>query len=171
MLLLIKYNEEVFKLVNNIKNAPGKLLNLTFYFKSYESSYGPNLPVHYRVNFYAVDAINKKPKDLVLLESDIIIKPEETKKKQAFKVDLKNYNIKFPKEGLFIGLQALNPSLTPPKAGVFYIITPMLLKSYVKKASTHYRTLGGKIFKNMKGLKKNHYTDLLLDVELKYYED
>jgi len=177
----IKYNEEVLKLVNNNKNTFGKLLNVTFYFRNYERDYGLKLPVHYRLNLYYVDSINKKPKDLVLLESDIIIKPEpktelENKyknrnKKQAIKVDLKNYNIKFPKEGLFIGLQSINPSLTQPKVGSFYIITPMLLESYVKKATTYYRTLGGETFENMKGLKKNHYRDLIIDVELKYYEN
>lgn len=167
----LRYNEEVIKLVNNNKNTPGKLLNVTFYFKSFENSFGPNLPVHYRVNFYYVDAISKKAKDLVLLESDIIIKPEDKNKKQGFEVNLKNYNIKFPKEGLFIGLQAINPSLTQPKAGVFYKTTPMLLGSYVKKASSYYRNLSGQSFGNMKGIKKNHYIDLLIDVELKYYEN
>jgi hypothetical protein len=167
----IKYNEEVIKLVNNDKNTSGKLLNVTFYFRSARSDYGPKLPVHYRVNFYCVDSISKKPKDLVLLESDIIIKPEDNNKKQDFEVDLKNYNIKFPKEGLFIGLQAINPSLTQPKAGAFYLITPMLLKSYVKKASTYYRTLGGETYGNMKGHIKNHFSDLIIDVELKYYKN
>ena len=47
----------------------------------------------------------------------------------------------------------------------------MLLESYVKKATTYYRTLGGETFGNMKGLKKNHYRDLIIDVELKYYEN
>tara|TARA_R110002049_G_scaffold301233_1_gene493164 strand:- start:171 stop:1061 length:891 start_codon:yes stop_codon:yes gene_type:complete len=167
----IKYNEEVIKLVNNDKNTPGKLLNVTFYFRSSISDFGPKLPVHYRVNFYYVDSISKKPKKLVLLESDIIIKPEDKNKKQDFEVDLKNYNIKFPKEGLFIGLQAINPSLTQTKAGAFYVIAPMLLKSYVKKASTYYRTLGGETYGNMKGHIKNHYSDLIIDVELKYYEN
>lgn len=177
----IKYNEEVIKLVNNNKNTSGKLLNVTFYFKSYESDFGQKLPVHYRLNFYYVDSISKKPKDLVLLESDIIIKPEpkpelENKyknrnKKQAIKVDLKNYNVKFPKEGLFLGLQSINPSLTQPKPGAFYVITPMLLQSYVKKASTYYRTLGGETYGNMKGHIKNHYRDLIIDIELKYYEN
>lgn len=177
----IKYNEEVIKLVNNDKNTLGKLINVTFYFKSFESDFGQNLPVHYRVNFYDVDSISKKTKDLVVLESDIIIKPEpkpelENKyknrnKKQAIKVDLKKYNVKFPKEGLFIGLQAINPSLTQPKVGAFYVITPMLLKSYVKKASTYYRTLGGETYSNIKGHIKNHYSDLIIDIELKYYEN
>ncbi|SFO03224.1 CarboxypepD_reg-like domain-containing protein [Bizionia echini] len=167
----IKYNEEVIKLVNNDKNTSGKLLNVTFYFRNYESDYGQKLPVHYRLNFYYVDSISKKPKDLVLLESDIIIKPEDKNKKHPFEVDLKNYNIKFPKEGLYIGLQSINPSLTQPKAGAFYVITPMLLESYVKKASTYYRTLGGETFANMKGIKKNYYRDLIIDVELKYYEN
>ena len=167
----LKYNEEVIKLVNNNKNKSGKLLNVTFYFKSFESDFGQNLPAHYRLNFYYVDSISKKPKDLVLLDSDIIIKPDNKNKKQNFEVDLKNYNIKFPKEGLFIGLQSINPSLIQPKVATFYVITPMLLESYVKNASTYYRTLGGETFTNMKGIKKNHYRDLIVDVELKYYED
>lgn len=168
----LKYNEEVIKLVNNNKNKPARLLNVTFYFRrSFESDFGITLPVHYRVNFYYVDSTSKKPKELVLLDSDIIIKPENKNKKQNFEVDLKNHNIKFPKEGLYIGLQSINPGLTQPKAGVFYKITPMLLESYVKKASTYYRTLGGESFANMKGIKKNHYRDLIVDVELKYYEN
>ena len=168
----LRYNEELVKLVNNNKNSLGKLLNVTFHFRTYKSSsFGIELPVHYRVMFYYVDTISKKPKDLVLLENDIIIKPESKNKKHELEVDLKNYNIKFPKEGLYIGLQSINPSLTQPKVGSFYIATPTPLETYVKKATTIYRSLGGKSFENMKGHKKNLYRDLIIDVELKYYED
>ena len=51
--------------------------------------------MHYRVNFYYVDPISKKPKDLVLLENDIILKTEpepefEDKYKNRNKIKYKN---------------------------------------------------------------------------------
>ena len=166
----LKYNEELVKYIDNKKNTPGKLLKVTFYLRNYKNSFGTKLPVHYRLRLYHIDTISKKPKDLVLLKRDIVIKPEN--KKQNFELDLTNYNIKFPKEGLYVGLQSINPSLIQPKKGLFYEITPLPVQSHVKKTSSFFRDLGGKwhSFEHLGSLKKNHHKDLIIDVELKYYE-
>jgi len=166
----LKYNEELVKYIDNKKNTPGKLLKVTFYLRNYKIFFGTKLPVHYRLRLYHIDTISKKPKDLVLLKRDIVIKPEN--KKQNFELDLTNYNIKFPKEGLYVGLQSINPSLIQPKKGLFYEITPLPVQSHVKKTSSFFRDLGGKwhSFEHLGSLKKNHHKDLIIDVELKYYE-
>lgn len=95
----------------------------------------------FRVRFFSVDSLKKKPKDDII-QNQIIVNVK--KRDKRVKVDLVKYDIEFPKEGFFIGFEFL---YIPEN---FYEVEVMIDKdTKTKKIETFISpSLRGKVEKN-----------------------
>ena len=118
------------------------------------------------MNFYACDNSKLSPGKRLSYEA-ILIKPEN--KTQKITIDVSEYHVLFPFEGIFIGVETINPSVKKPK-NPMYVTSPNLLETHDKKALSWTRFSGKKWFKsNRKSVfKKNYYTNPLIQLEVQY---
>jgi len=97
----LPWNVTFVKFFPNNKNQIGKLENIEFYIGKGGKPKSPFI-----VRILSVDPKTKSPQ-FHLLEDNVIIKGN---KDRWVPIDLSNYNITFPKEGLFIGMKWVYPN-------------------------------------------------------------
>lgn len=103
----VQFGFENCVLVYNDKKRKGKLSKLLFFLEKNEQTTFRCYETYYRVKFYEYDHKLKQPGEL-LSYVPILIKPKENKN-QKIELDLSNKHILFPKEGLCIGIETVNP--------------------------------------------------------------
>ena len=97
---LIGYESAIF--IDNPKNTRGKLKRIYIDLKKRKNAeYIATL----NIKFYELDSINNKPGNL-LYNENLYIKPKN--KKYRLWIDVKDFEINFPKNGIFIGVEMVN---------------------------------------------------------------
>lgn len=88
----------------NKKNEKGRLKNVKIHFRRNPKA---NKLSQYRVKFYSIDSITRKP-DAYLLKKDIIISPKN--KTYVYNLDVEEQKIPFLEDGIFVGVELIDPN-------------------------------------------------------------
>ncbi|MDT0295876.1 carboxypeptidase-like regulatory domain-containing protein [Mesonia ostreae] len=161
----VPYGDEIATLIENPREKNGKLVELVLKFKKRSSDQIKVFKTYYRINFYK-NNLENGPGEL-LTYKNIIIKPEN--KNNKVKLELKNLKIKLPKNGLYIGIEAINPQTNNPTSNL-YLTTPNILYTHDDKSLTYGRFRGGEWHekKRKSVFKKNKFTVPLIDLKVVY---
>lgn len=169
----VQFGMERIVLIENIKKRKGRVNEVVFFLRENPQTSFRAYPTFYRVVFYAYDSKNDAPGKL-LSYYPLLIKPEENKK-QRICINVKEYNILFPKSGLCIGIETINPE---PKRKINKIHTtyPNLLLTYDQKPLMWLNYRGRKLGKwewihNSKtpfSKQKTSYMNPLLHLKIQY---
>lgn len=92
--------------IENPKQDTGKILNIRYYSTGKDHLVGYNYSsiLKYQLHLYTIDTVTNLPK-IELLTKKIII--NATKQKGWINVNVLKYNIKMPREGLYVGVEIL----------------------------------------------------------------
>ncbi len=129
----VSYNFQEAIYITNPEKLSGqiKTINLKAAFRG-----NPKLPL--RINVYEVNQDKLPGKNL--LSKPIFIKPVQSLK--WFNIDVTDQNLRFPPEGIVIGIEILNPSLTTKTLDTFF--TPLIgfyksesYQRFIKSDFTH----------------------------------
>ncbi|WP_121667197.1 carboxypeptidase-like regulatory domain-containing protein [Mesonia aquimarina] len=158
------FGHETITLLKNGKGRLGKLEALILKFKKRETNIYKSFGAYYRIKFYRYDEINKKP-GAVLSEKSILLKPEN--KNQRTKIDLAEYNILFPKSGICVGIETINPNEQLPENNM-YVTTPNLLWTHDKKSLSWTSFRGGEKHKIVRTseFKKGFYQNPFVKIKV-----
>ena len=96
------FGYEFSNLIKNPFNKKGKLISVILNINKRENF---DFLSSYNFRFYEYDSINKCPGKEIYFEN-LVVEPEN--KTYKLKVDVKNLNIDYPKNGLCIGIQIIN---------------------------------------------------------------
>jgi len=167
----VPYGYERCVLMKNPNFREGKIDGLTLFFKKREDELYEVLPTCFRIKFYEYDVRNKQPGKLLSYEQ-IVLKPEN--KTQKINIDLKEYYIKYPREGICVGIETFSPVknrgskkmyLTSPCLRFTYDEEPLTWSSYRGKPWTKNKSmLGSKVF----GRKKDNYYNPLIQMKVQF---
>jgi hypothetical protein len=97
---LIGYETAIF--IDNPKNVKGKLKSVYIDLKKRKNA---DYIATFNIKFYDIDSTNSKPNNL-LYEKNLYVKPKN--KKYRLWVNVKDFNITFPKDGIYIGIEMVN---------------------------------------------------------------
>ena len=100
-LYLDTHGQEVALFIENKKKIKGKLTELHFKL----SSKG-NIEAPFRIRIYEKDSTNRPGKDI--LKDILVVKPDS--KKSRYSVNISDYNIFIPEEGMFISMGGVFPN-------------------------------------------------------------
>jgi len=158
-------------LMKNPSFREGKVDELTIFLKKREDELYEVLPTYFRIKFYEYDVRNKRPGKLLSYEQ-IILKPEN--KTQKINIDLKEYYVKYPREGICVGIETFNPGekrtsktiyITSPCLKFTYSDEPLTWSSYKGKDwFKNKMMLGSKVF----GRKKDNYYNPLIQMKVQF---
>ena len=167
----VPFGFEQCVLIKNPSFQEGKVNELVLFLKKRENHQYEVLPTFFRVKFYEYDVRYKRPGKLLSYEQ-IILKPEN--KTQKVRVDLKEYYIKYPKEGIGVGIETFNPIkrrdsktmyLTSPCLRFTYDKEPLTWQSYKDKAwEKNERKLRSKVF----GKVKYNYSNPMIQMKVQF---
>ena len=148
------------------ENNVGKINTVTFYLKERKDSDYDTYPAYFRVNFYEYDKVSEEPGKRLSYES-ILIKPEN--KTDKISINVSEYHILFPIDGVCVGIEVINPEVKDPKNSM-YATSPNLIETHDKIANTWTRFRGKKWNKNnRKSVFKNKlYSNILLHLSVQY---
>ncbi len=143
--------------VKNLKKEKGKLKDVSFYFRKNKKA---NKRSIFRVNFYIYDTINQCPGES-LLKKEIQITPKNRTYK--FKLQLEDYKILFPKSGVVVGIEPIDPDNNIIKGDK---IGPGLRFSYGNKENLSWENYRGKKWYKSTYINKfkNQAANLLIDL-------
>ncbi|MFD1015690.1 carboxypeptidase-like regulatory domain-containing protein [Winogradskyella rapida] len=164
----VPFGYEVCLFINNDKNKKAKLNELKLNLKKREYTNIDIFETYYRISFYKKNPVNNYPGDLISYEN-IIIKPEN--KNGKIEVNLSNKNIFLPRDGIFIGIETINPNKKLPENNM-YLTSPNLLYTHSKEKMT-YRRYRGKEWKkeNKKSVfKKGYFAVPYLNLKVNYFK-
>ncbi len=149
-------NESAFYF-KNLKNEKGKLKDVSFYFRKNKKA---NKNSMFRVNFYVYDTINQCPGES-LLKKEIQITPKN--KTYKFKLQLEDYKISFPKNGIVVGIEPIDPDNSLKKGDK---IGPGLRFSYGNKENLSWENFRKKKWYKSTYINKykNQAANLLIDL-------
>lgn len=97
-----RYNHQYAIYIPNQNKEKGIIEILSFYLKKAKTGNSAGL---FRVRLYSINPITKAPGEDIL-KSNIILKGD--KNSTWLNVDIRNYNIDFPKDGFFMALEVLS---------------------------------------------------------------
>lgn len=148
------------------ENSLGKINTVTFFLKERLESDYDTYPAYFRVNFYKYDKVNEAPGNRLTYES-ILIKPENRTDKIT--INLSEYHVLFPVEGVCVGIEIINPNLKDPE-NPMYATSPNLMETHDKEALSWTRFRGKKWNKNNRKsmFKKKFYTNPLIQLEVQH---
>lgn len=159
------YEKAVF--IENRREKIGKIENITFYFGEEENNtlYEKKTAI-FKISFYKKGK-DEYPNEYILNET-FLLKPEKQKK---IKLHFSDVFIPFPKQGIFVGIEVVNPSTEMPKSSL-YITSPSLIHTHVDKSVSFSRFRGKKWNQVSKRahLKTNSYTSPKLKIQVSYQE-
>lgn len=173
-----QFGTENCKLIENPENRKGKLVSIILDVRRQKKHAKGNklwkmdYLATYSISFYAYDSIKKRPSHDLYFKN-VIIEPQN--KTYKLKIDLDSLNIKFPKEGLCVGVEIINTKYKNPKS-TFAVIAPSLkftevIEQYKEKSWIRYRNEGWE-FKPLKTRdKKGKYpinNSIVIDAIIKY---
>lgn len=123
----VQFGFESCLLVKNEKNNNGRVTKIAFFLDKNEQISFRSYPTYYRVNFYEYDEKLGIPGRL-LSYKPILIKPQKNKK-QKIVLNLKDNHVLFPKSGLCVGIETVNP-LPDRKINKIHTTYPNLVWTY-----------------------------------------
>lgn len=123
----IGYERCVF--IKNENHLKGKILAVRLSLKKKTSKLYNVMPVYFRIKFYGLSNDKKHPGKL-MSNFDTIIKPKN--KNQKVVISVKDRLIAFPKNGVFVGVETINPYPNNPTESM-YATAPNLVMTYGKK--------------------------------------
>lgn len=159
----VQFGMEQAILIPNNKNKLGKLEEVSFWVGKQEELFYNSRLTWFRVKFYSYDQEKQQPKDLLSYEN-IIVKPEGNKK-QHLKVDVSAYPIPFPKEGICVVIETVNPNPSG-ESDSQYITYPHLIYSN-ETINRSWRRYRGNKWSQL--AKERRYTSAIMGFEKKYY--
>jgi hypothetical protein len=101
MSTLIGYESVVY--IENAENSSGKMKSVVLYLKRTENA---DFVAPLNIKFYCFDKENNRPGE-ALLKTNLIVKPRNRIYK--LNIDVQDYNIPFPKDGICIGIELMDP--------------------------------------------------------------
>jgi hypothetical protein len=147
--------------IKNIEKQKGKIKNIEISFRRNPKA---NTLSKYRVKIYAIDSITRGPGEY-LLNENIIISPKN--KTYIYKLDVESKKIFFPEDGIFIGVELIDPDNSIKKGD---IIGPGLKYTIGIDEFLTWENYRGKkwIKSNMRGLIKNKCLNIILNSTVLY---
>lgn len=159
----VQFGMEQAILVPNDKSKVGKIEEVSFWVDKDEDLYYNSRLTWFRIKFYSYDKEKNTPAGLLSYQ-DIIVKPQENEK-QNLKVDVSSYSIPFPKGGVCVVIETVNPN--PSKeCDNQYITYPHLVhsKETTNRAWNRYR--GNNWYQQSE---EHRLTNAIMGFEKKYY--
>lgn len=159
------YGSETVSWIKNERRTLGKLKQLKIYFKKMESEIYETHTAYILVKFYKAYAFGA-PGELIQYQP-IILKPEN--KTYPIRINLEEANILFPKEGVFVGFEVIQPSYENPKSSM-YVMSPSLAFVHTKETRIFYRFRGKTWHKTRRTspFKKGYYKIPFVKIWVKY---
>lgn len=160
------YGSEYATLIENDKFKEGRIIDVIFHLNKNKSNVYDTYPAYFRIKFYEYNKDLDEPGKL-LSHEDILIKPEN--KSQKYKLDVSQYNILMPRNGVIVGIEVINPNIELPK-NPMYVIAPRLTKTQTRKPLSWSSYLGKKWYKNKRKSRINNkfYTSLYFNLKVAY---
>lgn len=169
----VQFGFENCVLIKNNKETVGKLEQIKIRLSENEMTEYKNYKTYYRLKFYEYDNITKSPGKL-LSYYPLLIKPKGNKN-ETLKIDLTNYNILFPKNGICIGIETINPN-PENKISKYHTTFPNIYWTYSDESLT-WISFRGKEWKKrdqkfsvntLFGKEEKRYVNPLIEVKVKY---
>lgn len=162
------YGSEVCVWIKNEERKPGKLTAIHLFFKKNKGKHKEwkNYQAYFLVKFYKFDIKKRKPGGLLNFKP-ILIKPKN--KRSTVKLDVEDLNILYPEEGICVGVETVKPAHLNPKESVFSTY-PYQVHVHTREALTwsSYRGKPWKKRRRKSYFKRNYYTNLLVQLKVKY---
>lgn len=148
-------SEMGLKFKNNF-NQKGRITEVVLFLHKTDSD--TNL-TELEINFYKIDSLTKMPSEKINHER-IVYKPLN-KKRGKIKIDVKKYNLAFPKDGVFVAVKWLPNRYNDRNVG------PSLRQTNYKEQITYSRFREGKWFMHGSHSKeKGLYTNAMIGLEV-----
>ncbi|WP_290701696.1 carboxypeptidase-like regulatory domain-containing protein [Lacinutrix sp.] len=165
----VPFGSENVTYIENEKGKDGKVEKVILSFKEKKESSIKTYKAFFRVKFFEKQDSLFNPGKLLCYEN-IIVKP--LNKTYKIIIDLKEFNIKFPKNGIIVGLETINPEPKAPSNSM-YVVAPTLVKSHTNKPFSWSRYRGKQWYLNKRKspFKKKYYTSLFIGLKVKYKKD
>ena len=170
----VQFGMEQAILIPNKKNKVGKIEEVSFWVgKDDELFYNSRL-TWFRLKFYSYDLDKNQPSDLISYEN-ILVKPKGNEK-QELKVDVSKFHIPFPKEGVCVVVETVNPNASEETDNQ-YMTYPHLIYSRETANRTWSRYRGNNWFQRSEehrstaaimGFKKKYYISPAVKIRVRY---
>jgi len=167
----VPFGYEHCVLMKNPSFREGKIDGLTLFLKKTENELYEVLPTFFRIKFYEYDVRKKQPGKLLSYEQ-IVLQPEN--KTQKINIDLKEYYIKYPREGICVGIETFN-TRKKKTSKTMYLTSPCLRHTYDEEALTWENYRGKSWEKNTHRLKskvfgkvKYNYSNPLIKMKVQF---
>jgi hypothetical protein len=160
--------------IPNKKMKLGKIAEVSFWVGEEDQIYYNSRLTWFRVKFYDYDEIKNEPENLLSYQ-EIIVKPKGNKK-QELKVDVTNFHIPFPENGICVVLETVNPKPAKGNDGQFTTY-PHLIYSREKENRSWKNYRGQNWFQQAKehkvtatfmGNKKHFYINPAIQIKVRY---
>lgn len=170
----VQFGMEQAILIPNDKSKVGKIEEVSFWVGKEEQLFYNSRLTWFRIKFYSYDKEKNEPKELLSYQ-DIIVKPQENEK-QNLKVDVSSYSIPFPKGGVCVVIETVNPKPSKESDNQ-YITYPHLVHSNETTNRAWKRYRGSNWYHQSEehrstsaimGFKKRHYLAPALKIEVRY---
>ncbi|MGB1307983.1 MAG: carboxypeptidase-like regulatory domain-containing protein [Oceanihabitans sp.] len=160
------YGSEYATLIENDKFKDGKVTGVIFHLNKNKSDLFEIYPAYFRIKFYEYNNDLDMPGKL-LSHENILIKPEN--KSQKYKLDVSQYNILMPKNGIVVGIEVINPNIELPKNNM-YAISPTLTRTQTRKPMSWSSYLGKKWHLNKRKSRVNNkfYTSMYFNLTVEF---
>lgn len=159
----VQFGMEQAILIPNDKNKVGKIEEVSFWVGKEEQLFYNSRLTWFRIKFYSYDKEKNTPAGLLSYQ-DIIVKPQENEK-QNLKVDVSSYHIPFPKDGVCVVIETVNPK--PSKESDHqYMTYPHLVYSNETTNRAWKRYRGNNWFQESE---EHRLTNAIMGFEKKYY--
>ncbi|WP_170116590.1 carboxypeptidase-like regulatory domain-containing protein [Mesonia algae] len=159
----VQFGMEQAILIPNDKSKVGKIEEVSFWVGKEEQLFYNSRLTWFRIKFYSYDKEKNEPKELLSYQ-DIIVKPQENEK-QNLKVDVSSYHIYFPKDGVCVVIETVNPKPSKESDNQ-YITYPQLIYSNESKNRAWKRYRGNNWFQQSE---EHRSTSAIIGFEKKYY--
>jgi len=163
----IPFGYEKVTYIENKNFALGKVSSVILHLKKVDDFLDYNIEkTYYRLKFYDVSSSEFKPNQ-VLCTKEILIKPNNIS--QELLIDVDSYNIQFPLNGFFVGVEVVSPNGRSRVYDKVYK-SPALVITHTKQPLSFMRFPGRKWFiQNGKSwIRKKRYQTLLVDVNVRF---
>ncbi len=152
--------------LENKREEIGKVIAVFLPFKKRKKKKYKSVNPYFRLKFYSKTQNSFKPYKLLTIQN-ILVKPKNLS--QRIKIDVSEYNIPFPENGIFVGVEVINPNTVTKQKSV-YVIAPALELTQTKNNVTFKRYLGKKWFldKTFSPINSRYYKTLNIGLNVKY---
>lgn len=125
----VQFGMEQAIYIPNDKDKPGKVEEVSFWVGEEDQMFYNSRFTWFRIKFYNYDKLNQEPGKLLSYET-LLIKPEGNTE-QHLKIEVSKYAIPFPKNGICVVIETINPNPTEGSDNQ-YMTYPTLIYSREK---------------------------------------